>query len=136
MDVLTGVALVQFGYDAASRLMTITDANGNVTSIERDGNGKPLGIVGPFGQRSTLVLDADGLLSRVTNPAGESVALTYHEGGLLATLTDPKSAVTHFSYDSNGENIPTEQRAFEMQRILRSDLNANFPNGKPCDHSC
>jgi YD repeat-containing protein len=36
---LTNAVLYTFGYDAAGRLSTLTDGDGNVTTIQRDGNG-------------------------------------------------------------------------------------------------
>jgi YD repeat-containing protein len=49
IDVLTNSMLLTFVYDAAGRLLTVVDVDGNVTTIQRDGTGKPLAIVGPFG---------------------------------------------------------------------------------------
>src|SRR5205814_823711 len=41
LDALTGAVRFQFTYDSAGRLATITDGDGNVTTIERDGSGSP-----------------------------------------------------------------------------------------------
>jgi len=45
----TGARLVGFGYDDGGRLTTVTDGDGNVTTIERTGTGTPVAIVGPHG---------------------------------------------------------------------------------------
>ena len=70
VDALTGATLYTFGYDSAGRLIKITDADNNGTTIERDGNGNPTAIVAPFGQRTTLTVDGNGWLASATNPAG------------------------------------------------------------------
>jgi len=88
LDALTGAVRYEFGYDDAALLETVTDADGNVTHIERDTNGK-ITIVAPFGQQTKLKVNADGYLEKITNPAREEVQLTYHPGGLLHTLTVP-----------------------------------------------
>src|SRR6266508_2959381 len=60
----------EFAYDGAGRLSTITDGDGNVTTIERDGQGLPTTIVGPHGHITALEVDQNGYLSRINDPAG------------------------------------------------------------------
>jgi YD repeat-containing protein len=125
LDALTGTTRFEFGYDAAGLLTTVTDGDGNVTTIERDVDGKPLAIVAPFGQRTSLTLDGDGFLVSLTNAADESVGLTYHAGGLLATLTDPRGGVHRFTYDADGRLIRDEDPVGGFVTLERTEL----PNG-------
>jgi len=99
---LTGVSIYQFGYNANGLLISITDSNGNVTTIERDTSGNPAAIVAPFGQRTALTVDPNGYISSMANPAGETTQMTYTASGLLTSLTDPKGNASRFSYDSYG----------------------------------
>ena len=92
INTLTGATLYTFGYDSGHLLDTITDGDGNVTTIERDGNGNPTGILGPYGQRTTLTLNANGYLSSVTNSASETTHLGYGNEGLLTSVTGPKGS--------------------------------------------
>src|SRR5207244_3291991 len=57
---LTGILRYQFSYDSAGLLASVTDGDGNVTTIERDARGNATAIVAPFGQRMALHLDANG----------------------------------------------------------------------------
>jgi len=102
LDALTWAVRVTFSYDAAGRLTTITDADGQVTTIQHDGSGTPTTLVAPGGQGTTLTVHADGRLASVTNPAGETVAFTYANEGLLATLTDARANVHRYEYDAGG----------------------------------
>jgi RHS repeat-associated protein len=102
LDALTGAALLSFGYDSAGRLISITDADNNVTTIERNANGDPMAIVAPFGQRTTLTLDANGYLASITDPAGGQDSYAYSPDGLMQSFTDPVNNVHHFAYDSLG----------------------------------
>jgi len=102
LSALTGAILFSFSYDTDGRLTTITDGDGNITTITRDGSGTPTTIVAPFGQSTTLALDGNGYLAALTNPAGESILMTYNDGGLMSTYTDPKKNVHNFTYDANG----------------------------------
>ena len=125
LDALTGAVHFQFSYNAAGRLATITDGDGNVTSIERDGAGNPSAIVAPFGQRTNLAVIGAGYLSSVTNPAGEAVQLTYNSGaaeGLLATLTDPRANVHRYFYDAVGRLVRDENPAGGVKILARTDI--------------
>jgi RHS repeat-associated protein len=102
LDALTGATLLSFGYDSAGRLISITDADNNVTTIERNSNGDPMAIVAPFGQRTTLTLDANGYLASITDPAGGQDSYAYSPDGLMQSFTDPVNNVHHFAYDSLG----------------------------------
>ena len=122
IDTLTGATLYSFAYDSAGRLSTLTDADGNVVRIERDGNGNPTAIVAPFGQRTTLSVDGSGYLSQVTNPAGESYRMTYAAGGLLTGFTDPQGQAATMTYDALGRLTKDTDPAGGSHTLARTDL--------------
>jgi RHS repeat-associated protein len=99
---LTGAVIYTFAYDSSNRLVSVTDANGNVTSIQRDVNGNPTSITAPHGQKTTLTVDANGFLSAITDPAAHATKLTSSSKGLLLSLTDPKGKVYNYTYDALG----------------------------------
>jgi RHS repeat-associated protein len=101
-DALTGATLLTFGYTASGRLSTVTDADNNVTAVERDGQGRPTGILGPFGQRTTLTVDAGGYLASASDPLGNRVRLFHRAGGILDSLADPRGYVHRYTYDAEG----------------------------------
>jgi len=120
-EALTGAVRHQFAYDAAGRLLRMTDVAGNVTSVERDGGGAPLGIVAPGGQRTALTVDGGGFLNTVTNPAGETTMLAYSAGGLLTTLTRPGGGVTRFAYDTLGRLVREEAPDGNVLTLTRTE---------------
>ncbi len=122
LDALTGALRYEFAYDAAGLLAAVTDGDGNVTSVERDGAGDPTAIVGPYGQRTTLSLDANGYLNRITNPAGESVQLAYTSDGLLEEMTDPNGNTSLYTYDNLGRLTRAEDPAGGFQTLARTEL--------------
>jgi YD repeat-containing protein len=97
---LTGALRHAFGYDAANRLVSVTDADGNITTIERDSAGIPTAILSPYGQRTTLTVDASGYLATVANPAGDVHRMAYTTGGLLTEFTYPKGGASSMIYDA------------------------------------
>ena len=122
VDALTGAVQHQFTYDGAGRLSTVTDIDGNVTTIERAPEGNPTAIVAPGGQRTTLEVNGDGYLIRAANPANETVSLTYEPGGLLASFTEPRGGVHHFTYDALGRLVADEDPAGGTKTLTRTEL--------------
>jgi RHS repeat-associated protein len=118
---LTGAMLYEFGYDVANLLTSITDADGNVTTIERDGEGNATAIVAPTGQRTALTLDANGYLASVTNPSGETTRFQYTSDGLLTTMTDPRGNSSTFTYDAQGRLLKDEDAAGGFKALARSE---------------
>jgi RHS repeat-associated protein len=102
LNTLTGTTNWLFGYDANNLVVSARDANGLVTTIQRDGAGRPQGIVSPYGQSTALGLDAKGFLGSVTDPASNITRLTNSPGGLLQSVTGPRGFTYSASYDALG----------------------------------
>jgi RHS repeat-associated protein len=111
LNALTGAPIYQFGYDDHGFLVAVTDADGNITTIERDADGNPVAIIAPHGQRTTLTLDGNGYLAGIINPNGEAHTMTYSNEGLMLSFTDPKGNRSEFSYDNSGLLIKDENAA-------------------------
>jgi RHS repeat-associated protein len=118
-DGLTNATQLAFAYDSAGRLASVTDANDNVTTIERNAQGEPTAIVAPFGQRTELALDTNGHLASVTNPADEPVLLAYTAGGLLTRMVNPRGDTTRFVYASTGLLERDEDAAGGFRALVR-----------------
>lgn len=97
---LKGTTKYSFGYDSADRLITITDAYNNVTTVARDSSGSPTAITSAFGRITSLKVDANGFLSSIKNPTRDEYKMTYFASGLLHTFTNPKGVVSTMSYDN------------------------------------
>ncbi|HLH74399.1 MAG TPA: RHS repeat-associated core domain-containing protein [Chloroflexota bacterium] len=102
VNALTGTPVFQFTYDANGKLIKVQDANGNVTTIQRDASENPVAIISPYGQKTTLGLTPDGFLASVTDPAGNTTRLGYGSGGLLTSVAGPNGNTYRFGYDSSG----------------------------------
>ncbi|MEW6279083.1 MAG: RHS repeat-associated core domain-containing protein, partial [Candidatus Eremiobacterota bacterium] len=90
-------------YDPAGRLSTITDFDGNVTTVERDSNGNFTGVVGPYGQRLTVTTNPDGYMTSATTPGGRTTRYGYTPDGLLNSVIDPNGnppQITEYDPDS------------------------------------
>jgi YD repeat-containing protein len=95
---LTGAIVHNFGYDGSGRLVTVTDASGNVTTINRDASGHPTAIVAPFGETTGLAVDSNGFLAKVTDPLGFAQTFVNSSSGLLTSRTDANGNTYTYSY--------------------------------------
>ncbi len=123
----TGAVRYRFGYDAAGRLTTVTDGDGNVTTIERAATtGVPTAIVAPFGQRTTLTVDANGYLASITNPANETTRMTYTADGLLTGFGDPKGTSSAITYDTLGRLVKDQNAVNGSSTLSRTEQASGF----------
>ncbi|MBI5024953.1 MAG: hypothetical protein HZC18_08185 [Candidatus Omnitrophica bacterium] len=121
LNALTGAVLYQFAYNPDGLLVSVEDADGNVTTIERNGSGKPLAIVAADGQRTEFTLDANGYLASIANPAGETFTAVYSATGLLTSFADPKTNSSQLFYDPDTGRLTKDLNAaggfWELSRI-------------------
>lgn len=90
-NALTDAVIFAFSYDATGQLESVTDGDGDVTTIQRDIDGNPISITSQDGQVTTLTLDANGYLATVANPNNETFQMVYDTGGLMTSFTRPKA---------------------------------------------
>ncbi len=123
LNTLTGTTNWLFGYDANHLVVSARDANGLVTTIQRDGAGRPQAIVSPYGQSTALGLDAKGFLARVADPAGNITRLTNSPGGLLQSVTGPRGFTYTANYDALGRCFGATDPSGGRDKLGRQQIN-------------
>jgi RHS repeat-associated protein len=126
INTLTGATRYTFNYDSVGRLISVTDGDNNVTTIQRNGAGQPTGIVSPFNQTTSFTLDASGYLAAITNPASEASQFTYTADGLLTLKKDPRNNQNTFTYDSGGRLIRDDDAAAGFQTLARAEQTSSY----------
>jgi RHS repeat-associated protein len=127
MHGLTGATRYSFGYDLAQRLVSVTDGDGNVTTIERAADGSPTAIVGPYGQRTTLELDANGYLAALTTPGNERHQVAHAADGALTSRTTPRLQVYRFEYEpATGRLTRAEDPAGGFTALARTETAGGY----------
>jgi RHS repeat-associated protein len=102
-DALLGFTVYGFGYDPNHRLTSITDRDGNTTTIQRAANENPIAIVGPYGQSTPIQIDGAGRIRSITDPAGDTVRLALAPStGLLSAYTSPRSFTSTITFAAQG----------------------------------
>lgn len=110
------------GFDlgvAASTLESITDTNGNTTTLAREPNRaiRITEVVDPVGRKLLLSYDPSNRITLITDPIGRQVTYTYNAQGTLETVTDPESGVTRYDYDTQNRLIKvTDARGVVVAR--------------------
>lgn len=85
-------------FDAAGRIASITDRNGNQTVYQYDGAGNLAKIVDPVGLEMVFAYTASRLAS-ITDPANRVTQFQYDAAGNLTKVTDPDGSSRTWEYD-------------------------------------
>ncbi len=91
---------VQISYDDQFRVIALTDAIGQVTTLSYTDATDPLKITkvtDPFGRVASFQYNANGLLSQITDCIGLTSQFTYDSGTFIQALTTPYGT-TSFAY--------------------------------------
>ena len=130
LDAKTNAVTQAFAYDARGLIESITDGDGDVTTVERDGVGKPVAFHGPDGHTTSLLVDNAGDLRRLTEPSGREFRMDYDATGLLTAMSDPRGGVSEFTYDSRGRLVRDDDRGDGFKTLTRTDKTpAQLPTG-------
>jgi RHS repeat-associated protein len=95
---------VSLTYDADMRLVRITDAIGQVSTISHEHPSdihKITKVTDPFGRTATFEYDAAGRLAKITDVIGLASEFTYDAGDFVTRMTTPYGA-TSFAKIENG----------------------------------
>jgi len=89
-----------YAFNAADQLATITDKNGNVTTLNYPGT-LVTSVTAPDGRNLAFTYDGSSRIIQVSDPLGRTLGFSYNGSGDLATSTDLLGQVTSYSYDAN-----------------------------------
>lgn len=90
----------QYGYDAASQLLTVTDALNQVTSFAYDAAGNKLTQVDANGHTTSYAWDDLNRRTSRTLPLGQSESFTYDPEGNITARKDFNGKTTTYAYDA------------------------------------
>ena len=99
-SITEGSGSMQLGWDALSRLASITDPLERVTNVQRDLRGLVTSRTQmPAGITTSYARNALGDVIRTTDPLGGEWQRDYDSAGRLATTTDPLGQTSSYDYD-------------------------------------
>lgn len=101
--VVSGRTVVtSLGYDNASRVASVTNANGHTSSNTYDDAGRLSQEKRPLSRTTSNAYDADGNLVSRTDGEGRTVTYEYDRVGRVVSVTDPLNNVQRYEYDPDG----------------------------------
>ena len=103
-----GLALTTTRAIVAGRLVSTTDARGQVTTYEHDARGNAVVAVGPNGATTRLTYDADGRVSRTTTPYDANGSVT---GETVSSPAGSEARTTRWTYDAAGRVLTVTDAA-------------------------
>jgi RHS repeat-associated protein len=83
---------VELTYDSSFRLVSITDAIGQVTTLQYLDSAHPLNVTkvtDPFGRFATMSYDSGGRLLSITDAVGMASNFVYADGDFIQSMTTP-----------------------------------------------
>ncbi len=119
---------IQYTYDKYGRILTSTDANGNVTTFDKyDANGNCLQETLPSGQIIYMTYSNEGLLLTVTMKCDDgdiSISYEYDASGRVTKYTDEEGNEFITEYDSAGNVVSLlDAKGNKIQENTYDELN-------------
>jgi len=96
-----------YRFSGAGRLESVTDRNGNATTLAYNSSGNLEKITDPAGRAIKLAYNAEGLVESAEDPMKHVVKYTY-EGGNLASVTQPGESALRWQFKYDGSHELTE----------------------------
>ncbi len=119
-------------YDASIRLVSLTDAIGQVTTLSYDDVGniyRITRVTDPFGRFATLTYDVGGRLTGITDQLGLASSFTYAVSGFIGAMTTPYGTSTFNKLvDSVGSNrvVEATDPLGGKERVEFNDTGSSF----------
>jgi len=128
---------VTLTYDSSTRLVALTDAIGQVTTLDYLDSADPLHltkVTDPFGRIATLTYDSGGRLASITDAAGMSSSFAYGEGDFITALTTPYGTTT-FRHEPQfaGRVIEATDPAGGTERLAYYWSKGDIPTALPAE---
>lgn len=99
-----------YAFDSSGKLTTVSDLNGNTTTLAYNGSGQVASATDDAGRSFTFAYNGSGQLTSVSDSSGRSVGYGYDGSGNLTTVTDVRGSQWQYTYDSN-HHLLTERDA-------------------------
>jgi YD repeat-containing protein len=97
----------KYKFTGGGRLESVTDRNGNATTLAYNGSGYLETITDPAGRKIKLTYNSEGLVESAEDPMKRVVKYTY-ESGNLKSVTQPGESALRWQFKYDGSHRMTE----------------------------
>lgn len=105
LTIVEGVKTLTYQYDALNRVTSYTDGDDNLIQYAYDAAGNLTTLTYPDGKAVTYTYDAANRLNTVTDWASRETSYSYDKNGRLMTTSRPDGSVETRTYDIAGQLI-------------------------------
>ena len=117
---------VQSAFSADNKLLTMTDPQGAVTTMQYDSLQRLWKVTDALSRVVERIYDDANRISSVKDPAGiTAVTYTYRDNGPVATIKDARNNVTTYSFDGHDRPEKTTYPDATFEQITSRDGNSN-----------
>lgn len=109
-------ATTTYGFDQRGHLETVTDALGNIRTLESNAAGLTLVITEADQNTTRLTRDPLGRITTITDALGATVTLTWTPDSQLASRTLPDGSLETWTYDGEGNPVEHVDTAGRITR--------------------
>jgi RHS repeat-associated protein len=88
-------------FNTSGNLVSLSDRNGNTTTLSYDNNGLLASVADPFGRALTFHTNASGQVTSISDSLGTIATYTYGGNNELLSVTYADNSAFNFSYDGN-----------------------------------
>ncbi|MSU57107.1 MAG: hypothetical protein EXS35_02820 [Pedosphaera sp.] len=114
-------------YDAANRLIAVSDPLGNSITNQYDANGNSIAMIDVLGQRWSKNFDRLNRAIAESDPLGNTRTTAFDVAGRIKTITSPNGFPSQHEYDGRGRLVKwTDPENFPW--LYAYDGNANITN--------
>lgn len=86
-------------FNSAGKLLSLTDRNGNTTSLNYDANGFLSSVTDPFGRVLTVVTNPNGQVTSISDSLGTIATYVYGGSNQLLSVVYADNSAFNFAYD-------------------------------------
>lgn len=99
---IDGRTLKEIEYGESDLLHAVTDSLGRRALIQRDAEGRVLGIVSPDGRVTNLTYASNGTLEKIALPNGTEWKFSTSSNGLVHQIENPQGLISTYGWDALG----------------------------------
>ncbi|MDR1304550.1 MAG: hypothetical protein LBK76_04925, partial [Verrucomicrobiales bacterium] len=127
--------LLLTAYDAVGNVTATTDANGNVTVSEYDAANRVIKVTDALGHDTLTVYDRNGNIVNVSDANGKVTHNQYDALNRLTRTTDAAGITVSYEYDAVGNRVAVTDGKNHPTRFTYDGLNRQLTESDPLNHT-